>query len=128
MRRFKSWWGIGLLLLLSFEGRAQEVSEAEESPKNLEAVAVTGSRAPVQLGQSARIVTVLDSLAIQSLPVVTINDLLKYAVGVDVRQRGVEGMQTDISIRGGSFDQIAILLNGVNVSDPQTGHLSLIHI
>ena len=122
MRRFKSWWGIGLLLLLSFEGRAQEVSEAEESPKNLEAVAVTGSRAPVQLGQSARIVTVLDSLAIQSLPVVTINDLLKYAVGVDVRQRGVEGMQTDISIRGGSFDQIAILLNGVNVSDPQTGH------
>lgn len=90
--------------------------------KWLEEVAVTGSRAPLRLGQGARIVTVLDSLTIRSLPVVTINDLLKYAVGVDVRQRGVEGMQTDISIRGGSFDQMAILLNGVNISDPQTGH------
>ena len=99
-----------------------ETEGASEPATRLEEVAVTGSRAPLQLGQGARIVTVLDSLAIQSLPVVTINDLLKYAVGVDVRQRGVEGMQTDISLRGGSFDQIAILLNGVNISDPQTGH------
>ncbi|MBP5539874.1 MAG: TonB-dependent receptor [Bacteroidales bacterium] len=99
-----------------------ETGHLPDPATRLEEVAVTGSRAPLQLGQSARIVTVLDSLAIQSLPVVTINDLLKYAVGVDVRQRGVEGMQTDVSIRGGSFDQIAILLNGVNISDPQTGH------
>lgn len=105
----------------SEEGGA-DAGHSSEPTTRLEEVAVTGSRAPLQLGQSARIVTVLDSLAIQSLPVVTINDLLKYAVGVDVRQRGVEGMQTDISLRGGSFDQIAILLNGVNISDPQTGH------
>ena len=89
---------------------------------DLEAVAVTGSRAPMTLGTSARIVTVLDSLSIANIPAQTINDLLKYAVGVDVRQRGIMGMQTDISVRGGTFDQIAILLNGINISDPQTGH------
>ena len=50
------------------------------------------------------------------------NDLLKYAVGIDVRQRGDMGVQTDISIRGGTFDQITILLNGINICDPQTGH------
>lgn len=88
----------------------------------LEAVSVTGSRVPMQLGQSARIVTVLDSVAIASLPAKTINDILKYAVGVDVRQRGTFGMQTDISVRGGTFDQIAVLLNGINISDPHTGH------
>jgi iron complex outermembrane receptor protein len=44
--------------------------------------------------------------------------------GVDVRQRGGFGVQTDISIDGGTFDQIAILLNGVNIGNPQTGHLS----
>lgn len=104
---------------MAAEGRADADADAA---RWLEEVAVTGSRAPLRLGRSARIVTVLDSLTMQSLPVVTINDLLKYAVGVDVRQRGIEGMQTDISIRGGSFDQIAILLNGVNISDPQTGH------
>ena len=44
------------------------------------------------------------------------------AIGVDVRQRGGFGVQTDISINGGTFDQITILLNGVNISNPQTGH------
>jgi iron complex outermembrane receptor protein len=44
---------------------------------------------------------------------------------VDIRQRGVGGTQADISIRGGSFDQVLILLNGVNITDPQTGHYNL---
>ena len=88
----------------------------------LETVSVTGCRVPLSLGQSARMVTVLDSMAISSMPATTVNDILKYAVGVDVRQRGVAGMQTDVSIRGGSCDQIAVLLNGVSISDPQTGH------
>lgn len=99
---------------------------APESPADttlaLEGVVVSGSRVPLVLGKSARMVTVLDSVTISSAPVHTVNDLLKYAAGVDVRQRGVAGMQTDISVRGGTFDQIAILLNGVNISDPQTGH------
>lgn len=88
----------------------------------IEAVSVTGSRVPMSLGQSARMVTVLDSVAIAYMPAKTINDILKYAVGVDVRQRGAFGMQTDISLRGGTFDQIAVLLNGINISDPHTGH------
>ena len=48
--------------------------------------------------------------------------MVKLATGVDVRQRGGFGVQTDISINGGTFDQITILLNGVNISNPQTGH------
>ncbi|MBR0187007.1 MAG: TonB-dependent receptor, partial [Prevotella sp.] len=55
-------------------------------------------------------------------PVQSVNDLLKYAVGVDVRQRGPIGAQTDIGIRGGTQDQIILLLNGINICDPQTGH------
>ena len=100
---------------------AQEIPE-EEQIYTLESVSVTGSRVPISLNQSARMVTVLDSVAISNIPANSINDFLKFAVGVDVRQRGVMGMQTDISIRGGTFDQIAILLNGVRISDPQTGH------
>ena len=41
---------------------------------------------------------------------------------MDVRQRGGFGVQTDISINGGTFDQISILLNGMPLSSPQTGH------
>ena len=88
----------------------------------LEEVAVTGSRAPLTKSQAARMVTVLDRADIAQAPVQSINDLLKYAVGVDVRQRGPIGAQTDISIRGGTQDQIILLLNGINICDPQTGH------
>ncbi|WP_299230894.1 TonB-dependent receptor [uncultured Bacteroides sp.] len=101
-----------------------EKNNAGEKLYELEEVEVTGSRVPLTVSQAARIVTVLDREAIAAAPVQSINDLLKYAAGVDVRQRGDMGVQTDISIRGGTFDQITILLNGINICDPQTGHNS----
>lgn len=88
----------------------------------LDSVSVTGARVPMTLAKSARVVTVLDSVSISSLTAVSVNDILKYSAGVDVRQRGSMGAQTDISVRGGSYDQVAIFLNGINICDPQTGH------
>ena len=90
----------------------------------LDSVSVTAARLPVPLHKSTRTVTLMDSLAIASAPADNINDLLKFALGVDVRQRGAMGMQTDISMRGGTYNQIAVLLNGIDISDPQTGHNS----
>lgn len=101
---------------------AQTENKTQEKLCSLEEIEVTGSRVPSTVSQLARIVTVLDREAIAAAPVQSVNDLLKYAVGVDVRQRGGLGVQTDISIRGGTFDQITILLNGINICDPQTGH------
>ena len=88
----------------------------------LDAVSVTGSRAPMTVEQSPKIVSVITRDDIHRAAAQTINDVLKLATGVDVRQRGGFGVQTDISINGGTFDQITILLNGVNISNPQTGH------
>ncbi len=103
---------------------AQIENHTQEMFYELQEVEVTGTRVPMALGQAARIVTVLDRDDIAAVPAQSVNDLLKYAVGVDVRQRGDMGIQTDISIRGGTFDQITILLNGINICDPQTGHNS----
>ena len=97
---------------------------AQSRNEAIDSVTVTATRVPVALHSSARIVTLLDSVTIASAPAETINDLLKYALGVDVRQRGAMGMQTDIGIRGGTFDQVAVLLDGINITDPQTGHNS----
>lgn len=101
---------------------AQTENTGKEKLYELEEVEVTGTRAPITVSQAARLVTVIDREAIANAPAQSVNDLLKYAVGVDVRQRGDLGVQTDISIRGGTFDQITILLNGINICSPQTGH------
>ena len=98
------------------------VASSPDKEATLDDVEITGSRAPLALGQAARMVTVLSREEIQAAPVQSINDLLKMAVGVDVRQRGPIGAQTDVSIRGGTQEQITILLNGINICDPQTGH------
>lgn len=88
----------------------------------LDEVSVMGTRAPLTQSQQARMVTVLSREDIQAAPVQSVNDLLKYAVGVDVRQKGPLGALTDVSIRGGNSEQITVLLNGVNIGDAQTGH------
>lgn len=87
-------------------------------------VNVLGTRVPLTESQAPRMVTVLTAADVAAAAVHSINDLLEYAVGVDVRQRGEMGVQTDISVRGGTFDQITLLLNGINISSPHTGHLS----
>lgn len=88
----------------------------------LDEVSVTGTRAPLTVSQQARMVTVLSREDIQVAPVQSVNDLLKYAVGVDVRQKGALGALTDMSIRGGNSEQITVLLNGINICDAQTAH------
>lgn len=101
-----------------------EKSGDKVSEKELEEVTVTASRIETSASQAARLVTVITKSEIDRAPVKSIQDLLIYAAGVDVIQRGGHGVQADISIRGGSFDQTAILLNGINLSNPQTGHYS----
>lgn len=102
--------------------RTDTIAVKTDREMTLEEVSVTGSRAPLTRSQAARMVTVLGREDIAQAPVQSVNDLLKYAAGVDVRQRGPIGAQTDIGVRGGTNEQITILLNGINICDPQTGH------
>jgi vitamin B12 transporter len=53
---------------------------------------------------------------------VSLTEALEFVPGVDIRSRGPWGIQSDISIRGGSFEQTALLVNGVRWSAPHTGH------
>ncbi|MBQ2510915.1 MAG: TonB-dependent receptor [Bacteroidales bacterium] len=55
----------------------------------------------------------------------TIADLVAQLPGVDLRLRGGGDVQGDLSMRGGTFDQMLVLLNGVDLTDAQTGHLTL---
>ncbi len=85
-------------------------------------VVVTASRVPQVYREISRVVSVINRDEIISMPVSSIDDILEYAANVDIRRRGPLGVQSDISIRGGTFEQALIMLNGVPINDPQTGH------
>ncbi len=91
----------------------------------LESIQINSTRVPMLYGESARVLTIISKDEIRLAPVQTVQDVLQYVAGVDVRQRGAEGVQADLSIRGGSFEQTLVLLNGIKINDPQTGHHNL---
>ncbi len=114
------------IIALPAHAQEQKVSDSLEiETYELGDVVITAGRTPIQALQAARLVSVISKSDIERAPAQNLNDLLRYVGGVDIRQRGPLGAQADLSIRGGTYDQTLILLNGVNITDPQTGHHNL---
>ncbi len=92
----------------------------------LETIVVTASRIPKTLSETSRSVSVISRDVIDTAPVRNAVGLLDYIPGVDLQSRGPRGSaQADVSIRGSTFEQTAVLIDGVRVNDPQTGHYKL---
>lgn len=89
----------------------------------MDTVAVRAGRAPGK--DAARPVTRIDAMQLPALPVHSPDDFLDYLPWIDLRSRGNLGVQGDLSIRGASYEQTLILLDGVPLADPQTGHHNL---
>ena len=88
-------------------------------------VLVLNNRLQTSLVKENRNVTIVSKAMINDLPVKSIQELLQYVSGVDLRQRGPFGSQADVSMDGGSFEQTLVLLNGVKIIDHQTAHNTL---
>jgi len=97
---------------------------AQAKPDVSTTVVVLGSFDPVSEGESARSVDVLDTQQ-ERLAFPTIEDYLRGDSSVALQQRGGGGTQTDISLRGTTFEQTLVLLNGFRINDVETGHFNL---
>jgi len=102
------------VLLAAAPVRAQETYR--------QTVVVTAATAPVELGSITRTMTIITRDQIAALPAHTIADVLRLASSVDVRARGVMGIQTDFALRGANFGQMLVLVDGVRLNDAQSGH------
>lgn len=94
------------------------------SPFTLDEIEVTAQSVQVQERDFA-VVAQVSHYEIARLPITSIADILAYLPNIDIRSRGASNAQSDISLRGGTFDQVLVLLNGIPISDSQTGHYSL---
>ena len=133
LEMLKSGKSIAVSALLLFAGIASAETD-EGVPKDsvpltaqqlsLQEVLVVSHKAEVH-SEAYRLITQVSHAGIEALPIQTVADILQYLPGVDVRTRGANGAQADISMRGGTFDQVLVLLNGVPLSDFHTGHYAL---
>lgn len=88
-------------------------------------VKVLVARTPVQSASSARLFTKINSKDVTQNAVQSIEDYFDYIPYLDLRQRGLPGVQSDLSIRGSNYEQTLILLDGVPMTDVQSGHHNL---
>ncbi|MBN3582578.1 TonB-dependent receptor [Algoriphagus aestuarii] len=106
------------VLLISIQLKAQ----TDTTTQNLEEVLIQENRIQIPFSKQSRNISVIDKLEIETTPARSLQEVLSFVPGVDVRQRGVTGVQADIGIRGGSFAQTLMLVNGIKLTDPQSGH------
>lgn len=85
-------------------------------------IVIHEQRLGIPFKQSSRSIDIVTAEVIAASSADNVAELLNDVAGVDVRQRGPRGVQSDIGIRGGNFDQTLILINGIKLADPQTGH------
>ena len=114
----------GIAAVEADEGVPKDSVPLEAQQLSLQEVLVVSHKAEVN-SEAYRLITQVSHAEIEALPIQTVADILQYLPGVDVRTRGANGAQADISMRGGTFDQALVLLNGVPLSDFHTGHYAL---
>ena len=91
----------------------------------LDEVVVSSPRIQLSIDQQSRSVTTLTAEEIEESGATTLIDVLSDVAGIELRSRGAQDVQSDIYIRGGGFDQVLLLIDGIKVDNPQTGHHTL---
>ena len=107
-----------LALFLMKWGLAQTVQP-------LDSITIKSSRIDLPFKENSRTISIITSETINESPATNLVELLQQEAGIDVRRQGIYGMQSDLYVRGGGFDQTLLLIDGIKVEDPQTGHHTL---
>jgi vitamin B12 transporter len=90
----------------------------------LDEVTIQSTLIEMKSAETGRSIDIINGSQIQTLPVTSLDELLRYVPGVDVQQRGAFGAQADFSIRGSNFNQVLVLIDGQKINDPITAHFN----
>jgi len=94
----------------------------KEKTENLDEIILSSNRIEVLFSENSRTIQLITSDQIHRSTSSNIADLLQQFTGIDIRRRGIDGMQSDLYIRGGSFEQTLVLIDGIKTENPQSGH------
>ena len=116
-------WRHAFLALIVYSASAQTSNPPGQPviPPQKETIVVTGTFDPIPLEEADRSVDVF-TVRGERLLYDSFADYLKMDSSVDLQERAPNTIQSDISIRGGTFGQTLVLLNGMRINAAQSGH------
>ena len=106
------------LFVISFFLPYVLLAQQPTGSQTLDSITITSTRIELPFKENSRTITVISAASIQESPATNLAELLQQEAGIDIRRQGVNGMQADLYIRGGSFDQTLLLIDGIKVEDP----------
>ena len=114
----KTKFALTAFILCAFIAHSQE----NQQKQALDTVVVASTRINLPFKENSRTIDIISSEDIKNSAANNVADLLQQVAGIDIRRRGTAGSQADLYIRGGSFDQTLMLIDGIKMDDAQTGH------
>lgn len=108
-----------LPILLFLSGHILQAQEIELDP-----ITVTATLSQKRSSETGRNITIIKGENFKNLPVHSLDELLRYVPGVEIQARGPMGSQSDIVLRGGTYQQVLVILDGMRLNDPNTGHFN----
>ncbi len=106
------------LIIIAQRNTTQDTTQLGE-------IVINSTRIDLPFKENSRTIQIVTASDIKKLGVNNVTEVLQQVTGIDVRRQGTGGSQADLYIRGGSFDQTLLLIDGIKVDDPQTGHHTL---
>src|SRR5260370_9666215 len=106
----------GAALLVWLAGASAQ--QPEPKPESIVCHGVYEPGAIDEVDRSVRVLPVQGEELLSN----TLVDFLRLDPSIDIRERAPNGLQADISIRGGTFGQTLILVDGQRMNDAQSGH------
>lgn len=98
--------------------------KAQEKSSELDPVTITATINPVASSKTGRNLFVIKGEDIAKMPVHSLDEVLRYLPGFEVQARGPMGAQSDLVLRGGTFQQVLVVVDGLRINDPNTGHFN----
>jgi outer membrane cobalamin receptor len=117
-------FALGACLLLFSLALAAPVHAQQPAMEGIlpDSIVVTASRYADEARTTGRRLTVWTAQEIATLPVTSFDELLRTVGGVEAQSRGGFGVQSDLTMRGSTFNGVLVLLDGARLNDPMTGH------
>ena len=111
------------IILIAFSCSIHTFSRSDDTIR-LDDVHVFSSLTDVRQKQTLRSLSIISSEQINRSNLISLDEIMRYIPGLETHSRNLFGVQTDYSIRGSTFNQVLVLIDGVRLNDPLTGHFS----
>ena len=110
------------VLLASLMGALTAAAQDSTEPDQIETIVVKAARVPLPAGSIGSANSLIDEAQLTNRQIIAASEILRSRPGIAVSRAGGLGALTQVRLRGGEANQVAVYIDGIPVNDPAQGN------